>query len=46
MGRHELQGRYDGHGCGRLPIRGGRAGSHIGTRGLPAGVEAGGFTSP
>ena len=40
------KGEYDGHGCGWLPIRGGRAGSHIGTRGFPAGVEASGFTSP
>ncbi|WP_155810128.1 hypothetical protein [Segatella baroniae] len=30
MRRHELQGRYDDHGCGRLPLDGGRAGSHDG----------------
>ena len=40
------KGEYEGHGCGWLPIRGGRAGSRVGTRGFPAGVEAGGFTSP
>ena len=40
------KGEYDGHGCGWLPIRGGRAGSRAGTRGFPAGVEAGGFTFP
>ena len=46
MWRHELQGQYDGRGCRRLPLDGGNAGSHIGTLGFLAGVEAGGFTSP
>ena len=40
------KGEYEGYGCRRLPLDGGRAGSHDGIRRFPAGVEAGGFTSP
>ena len=46
MWRHELQGRYAGHGRRRQPLDGGSTGLRAGTRGFPAGVEAAGFTSP
>ncbi len=39
-------GVYDCHGCRRLPLDGGKSGSHAATRGFLVGVEASGFTSP